>query len=99
MPGQDLGLPGPHGASQPGQLLDLDAICPAVEAVQGGAGCRRAGRGVDGPEQLFALPGRGDLTGGISGGKAGPQPRSSPIGELLGSRAEQLADAVQRIAR
>jgi len=31
--GEDLGLPGSHGASQPGQLGDLDAIAPAVEAL------------------------------------------------------------------
>jgi hypothetical protein len=34
MPGQDLGLPSSHGAYQPGQLGDLDAIAPAVEAIQ-----------------------------------------------------------------
>jgi hypothetical protein len=32
--GQDLGLPGSHGAGQPGQLGDLDAIAPVVEAVR-----------------------------------------------------------------
>ena len=35
--GQDLGLPGSYGAGQAGQLGDLDAIAPAVEALQGGA--------------------------------------------------------------
>jgi hypothetical protein len=60
--GQDLDLPGPHGASQPGQLSDLDAICPAVEALQGGAGRRRADRcSVDSAQQFLALPGRGHL--------------------------------------
>jgi hypothetical protein len=72
MPGQDLGLPGPHGASQPGQFRELDAIAPAVEAVQGGAGCRWADRSIDGPEQFFALPGCGHLAGRIPGSKAGP---------------------------
>jgi hypothetical protein len=42
--GEELGLPGPHGASQPGQLGDLDTIAPVVEADQGGAGCWRANR-------------------------------------------------------
>jgi hypothetical protein len=70
--GQDLGLPGPHGASQPGQLRDLNATCPAVEAVQGGPGCRRAGRGVDAPQPLLALSGRGHLTTRISRRQAGP---------------------------
>jgi hypothetical protein len=72
MPGQDLGLPGSHGAGQPGQLSDLDAFRPADEAVQRGPGRRRAGRGVDGPQQLLALPGRGQLASRISGGEAGP---------------------------
>jgi hypothetical protein len=42
MPSKDLGLPGPYGVSQAGQLSDLDAINPAVEAIQGRAevGCR-----------------------------------------------------------
>jgi hypothetical protein len=44
------------------------------------------------------LPGRSDLTIGISRCQAGPQPRPSPPGELLGGRQQQLADAVQRIA-
>jgi hypothetical protein len=43
------------------------------------------------------LPGRSDLTIGISRCQAGPQPRPSPPGELLGGRQQQLADAVQRI--
>jgi hypothetical protein len=95
--GQDLGLPGAHGAGQSGQLSDLDAIAPPVEAVQGGAGRCCADRGVDGPQQLLALPGRGDLTGGISSRQAGPQPHPSPLGELLGGGQQQLADAVQRV--
>jgi hypothetical protein len=70
--GEDLGLPGSDGASQPGQLRDLDAIAPAVAAVKGGVGCWQADRSVDGPEQFFALPGRGHLTGRIPGGKASP---------------------------
>jgi hypothetical protein len=72
MPGQDLGLPGPNGAGKPRQFRHLDAVCPAVEAVQGGAGGEHAGGGVDGSQQLFALPGRGHLASRISGGKAGP---------------------------
>ena len=59
MEGEDLGLPDSHGAGQPGQLRNLDAITPAVEAVQGGMGRRRAARGVDRSQQLLALPGRG----------------------------------------
>jgi urea transporter len=38
MPGEDLALPGSYGAGKPGQLRDPDAVCPAVEALQGGAG-------------------------------------------------------------
>jgi hypothetical protein len=57
---------------QAGQLRDLDAVCPAVEAIQGGAGYRRASRGVDRSQQLLALPGGSDLTSGISRGQAGP---------------------------
>jgi hypothetical protein len=60
-------------------------------------GCRRAGRSVDGPQQLFALPGRGHLTTRISRRKAGPQPDPSPLGELLLGGQQQLADAVQRV--
>jgi hypothetical protein len=54
MEGEDLGLPGPHGASQAGQLSDLDAVGPAVEALKGGVGRRRADRGVDGPASARA---------------------------------------------
>jgi hypothetical protein len=60
MPSEDLGLPGPHGAGQPGQLRDPDAVSPAVEAVQCGAGRRPAGRGIDAPQQFLALPGPRD---------------------------------------
>jgi hypothetical protein len=70
--GQELGLPGSHGAGQPGELRDLDAVCPVVEAVQGSAGGRRAVRSVDGSEQLFALPGRGHLTTKVTGGQPSP---------------------------
>jgi hypothetical protein len=66
MPGKHLGLPCPDGASQPAQLTDLDAICPAVEALQRPPGIDGTVGGIDGPEQLLALPGRGHLTGGIS---------------------------------
>jgi hypothetical protein len=98
MPGQDLGLPGPHGAGKTQQLGHPDAFCPAVEAVEGGAGRQHAVGGVDRAQQLLALPRGGDLTAGISRGKAGPQPRPAPPGELLGGGQQQLADAVQRIA-
>jgi hypothetical protein len=96
VPGEDLGLPGPHGASQPGQLSNLDAIAPVVEAVQRDAGWR-AGRCVDGAEQFLALPGRGDLASRVPSRQASPQPRPSPLGELLARGQQQLADAVQRI--
>jgi hypothetical protein len=96
--GEELGLPGPHGASQPGQLRDLDTIAPVVEADQGGAGGWRANRCIHGPEQLFALPGRGPLTTRISSRQPSPQPHSSSAGELLGRGQQQLADAIQRIA-
>ena len=72
MEGEDLGLPGPDRAGQARQLRQLDTVCPTVEAVQGGAGCWHGNRGVDGPEQLLALPGRGDLAGRI------PSPKASP---------------------
>jgi hypothetical protein len=52
--GEDLDLPRAAGAGQARQLGDLDAIRPAVQAVEGGAGRCGAGRGVDGPQQLFA---------------------------------------------
>jgi hypothetical protein len=98
MPGQDLGLPGPHRASQPGQLRDPDAVCPAVEALQGGAGRRHANRGVDRAKQLLPLPGGRHLAIRIARGKTGPQPPSASAGELLGRGQQQLADAVQRVA-
>jgi hypothetical protein len=62
-------------------------------------GRRHASGGVDGSEQLLALPGRGHLTARVPGGKSHPSPRSSPPGELLGSGEQQLANAVQRIMR
>jgi hypothetical protein len=71
MPGQDFGLPRPDGTGQPGQLRHLDAVCPPVQAVQRGVRRRHGGRGVDGAEQLLALPGRGHLTTRVPGGKAG----------------------------
>jgi hypothetical protein len=63
----------------------------------GGAGRRHADRGVDGPQQLLALPGSSDLTRGITSGQPGPQPHPSSAGELLGRGQQQLADAVQGI--
>jgi hypothetical protein len=66
---EDLDLPRLDGPGKPGQLRDLDAIAPAVEAIQAGAGCSYADRSVDRAQQLFALPGCGDLTGRISGGR------------------------------
>jgi hypothetical protein len=72
MPSEDLGLPDPYGASQTGQLGDLDAIRPAVEPVQRATGRRHAVRGVDGPQQLLALPGRSNLAAGIPSRQASP---------------------------
>jgi hypothetical protein len=72
MPGKDLALRRPHSASQPGQLSDLDAVRPAVEAVQRGPGTDQVVGGVDGPQQLLALPGDGDLTTRISRRQPGP---------------------------
>src|SRR4029450_3737643 len=68
-PGEDLGPPCPAGAAQPGQLWNVDAVCPAVEALQRGAGGRCADRGVDSPQQLFARPGGGPLATGSPGGE------------------------------
>ena len=89
--------PRPYGAGKPGQLGHADAVCPAVEALQGGPGRRHAGRGIDGPQQLFALPGSSDLTSGISHGKASPQPHPSSAAKLFSRGQQQLADAVQRV--
>jgi hypothetical protein len=47
--GEDLGLPRLDGAGQPGQLGNVDAVRPAVEALQRGVGPYRVDRGVDGP--------------------------------------------------
>jgi hypothetical protein len=47
VPGQDLGLPSAHGAGQAGQLKELHAICPTVEAVQRGAGAGQVTGGID----------------------------------------------------
>ena len=68
--GQDLGLPGAHGAGQTRQLEELHAICPAVEAVQRDVGGGQAAGGVDRPQQLLALPGGGDLAEAITGGQS-----------------------------
>jgi hypothetical protein len=87
MEGKDFGLPGPDGAGQPGQLRDPDAVCPAVEAVQGGAGRRRTDRSIDGAQQLLALPGGRHLTARVTDSKPSPQPRPSSLGELLGKTA------------
>jgi hypothetical protein len=84
MEGKDFGLPGPDGAGQPGQLRDPDAVCPAVKAVQGGAGRRRTDRSIDGAQQLLALPGGRHLTARVTDSKPSPQPRPSSLGELLG---------------
>jgi transposase InsO family protein len=45
MPGEDLGLPGPHGPNKARQLHHLDTVCPAVEVVQRDVGCRAERRG------------------------------------------------------
>jgi hypothetical protein len=70
---------------------------PTGRSGPGQRGRRHVGGGVDRAEQLLALSGRTDLTGRVPGGKPSPQPRSSPVGELLCSREQQLADAVERI--
>src|SRR6266498_6065030 len=72
MPGQDLGLPRPDRSGQPRELRHANPVYPMVEAFQGDQGGRHADRRVDGSEQLLALPGRGDLTGRIPSGQAGP---------------------------
>jgi hypothetical protein len=87
MEAEDLDLPRIDGPGKPGQFRDLDAIAPSVEAIQGGAGCSHADRSVDRAQQLFALPGCGDLTGRISSGRGG-----LPAGELVGDeRLDVLA--------
>lgn len=91
MDGEDLGLPGLDGAGQARQLGHTDTVCPAVEVLQPLLGIVGAVGGVDRPQQLLALPGRGRLTTRVTGGKAGPQPSPSPLGELLGSGQQQLA--------
>jgi len=91
------GLPRPHGASQPGQLSDLDAVRPVVAG-----GPARPGRPPCRPrrprpaaalcparprpprQQDLRRPGR-------------PVAASVPPGELLGRGQQQLADAVQRV--
>lgn len=91
MDGEDLGLPGLDGAGQARQLGHTDTVCPAVEVLQPLLGIVGAVGGVDRPQQLLALPGRGRLTTRVTGGKAGPQPSPSPLGELLGSGQQQFA--------
>ena len=97
VPGEDLGLPGAHGAGQAGQLHYPDTVCPAVEAVEGRTGRWHAVRGVDRAQQLLALPGDGDLAEPITGSQSRAQPRSATAGELFGGGQQQLADVVQRI--
>jgi len=97
MPGQDLGLPGAHGAGQTRQLEELDTVAPAVEAVQRGAGARQISGGIDRTQQLLALPGGGHLAETITGSQSRPQPRSATAGELVGGGQQQLADPVQRV--
>jgi hypothetical protein len=72
MPGQELGLPRLDHAGKPYQLRHANAVCPTVETLERGAGRRRADRGVDRPQQLLALPARGDLASGISSRQASP---------------------------
>jgi hypothetical protein len=55
--GEDFGLPGSYGAGEPRQLVHAHAVCPVVEALQGGSGVGRVVGGVDGSQQLLALPG------------------------------------------
>ena len=98
MEGKDFGLPDPDGASQPGQLRDLDAICPVVEALQRGPSVSQVAGGIDRAQQLLALPGDRHLAGRISDSQPSPQPHSSPAGELPGGGQQQLADALQRVA-
>jgi hypothetical protein len=63
---------------------------------QRGPDVRQVAGGIDRTQQLLALPRDRHLTGGISSGKAGPQPHSSLACELLGRGQQQLAAAVQR---
>jgi hypothetical protein len=55
---------------QPGQLRDPNAVCPAVEAVQRGAGGGQVCGGVDRTQQFLALPGGRDLLKGVAGGQS-----------------------------
>jgi hypothetical protein len=87
MEAEDLDLPRIDGPGKPGQFRDLDAIAPSVEAIQGGAGCSHADRSVDRAQQLFALPGCGDLTGGSPAAVAGFQRASwSAMNASMSSR-------------
>src|SRR5215211_454817 len=95
--GEDLGLPSPDRSGEPRQLRDPDAIRPVVEACQRPAGIGGAVGGVDAAQQLLALPGGHHLAGRIPESKPSPQPHSSPLGQLLLSSQQQLADAIQRI--
>jgi hypothetical protein len=97
MPGQDLGLPGAHGASQAGQLKELHTVAPAVEAVQRGAGGSQTAGGVDRPQQFLALPGGRHLAETITGSQSRAQPSLAAASELLGGCQQQLADPVQRV--
>ena len=51
--GEDLGLPRSDGAGKPRQLRHPDAVCPAVEALQGGLGVGQVTGGVDRAQQLL----------------------------------------------
>jgi hypothetical protein len=96
--GENFGFPGSDGAGKPRQLRHSDAVRPAVEALQRGPGVGQVAGGIDRAQQLLALPGGRHLAGRIPDGQPGPQPHSSPAGELLLGGQQQLADAVQRIA-
>ena len=98
VPGEDLGLPGAHGAGQAGQLKELHTVAPAVEALQRGPGGGQVSGGVDRTQQFLALPGGRHLAETVTGSESRAQPCLAAASELLGGRQQQLADPVQRIA-
>ncbi len=64
--GEDLGLPGPNGLSQAGELVDVGLVAVAVEPIEPASGQFGRGGSVGLAKQFFGQIRGSDLAGGIT---------------------------------
>lgn len=97
MVGEDPGAPAPHGAGEPGQLVDVDLDGPLEELVEPDAGLGEVLGGVDAAEQLAGDPGALDLEPRVAGVEGFADVAVGAVVESLDPDEQQPADAIQRV--